>query len=141
MTSNQSSDPTLWEQLRDVTSPSEFAEPASTTHAAKYTDAVIELLVTGGVDQVAMAPVARWIRQVPSAVHRFAGGREGFLTMVVGKFAGRWRRWVLLPPFRDAGLPIRLPNRPDEVHAIRVWAALRESPRARPELGARDWPR
>jgi len=97
----------LWQRLRNVTSPSDFVEPTAASHAARYADAIVELLVEGGVDQVAMAPAARWMRQAPSGVHRIAGGRDGFLDMVLGRFARRWQRWVTLPPL-GGGLPIRL---------------------------------
>jgi|GEM_PF-4417520 len=39
-----------------------------------YTDAVVHLLASGGVEQMSIGAVARWMRQVPSAV--MAAGRR-----------------------------------------------------------------
>ncbi|MEX0426314.1 hypothetical protein AB3X52_01690 [Nocardioides sp. DS6] len=112
-------------KLANPDHPSDFAEPTSVDHAAMYADAVVTLLADGGFEQVAMGPVARWLEQVPSAVKQRAGGREGFLRMVVGRFARRWLRWATFVPYR-AAVPLRLPAEDDEVHGVRVWAVLRE---------------
>jgi hypothetical protein len=112
-------------RLDDVFQPSAFAEPASVDHAAMYADAVVRLLASGGVEQVSMGAVARWMGQVPSAVKQRAGGRDGFLRMVTARFARRWLRWVMLPARVPSEL-VRLPKSDDEVHGIRVWSTLCE---------------
>lgn len=112
-------------KLEDVYQPSDFAEPISGDYAAIYTDAVVILLISGGFDQVAMAPVARWMRQVPSAVKQMAGGRDRFLRMVTARFARRWLGWATSIPYRRT-IPVRLPVEVDEIHGVRVWSVLRE---------------
>lgn len=112
-------------QLTNPDRPSDFAEPTSVEYAAMYTDAVVLMLAQGGQDRISMGAVARWMRQVPSAVKQMAGGRERFLEMVVGRFARRWRGWASIRGGSD-GLVFRLPKEFDEIHGVRVWASLRD---------------
>lgn len=112
-------------RLKSIDCPSDFTEPVSIEHAAMYADAVVLLLVDGGFEQVAMAPVARRIRQVPSAVKQLAGGRAGFLEIVTRRLGRRWLRWAdhLSDP---RAMSPRLPRAGDEIHGVRVWSLLRE---------------
>jgi hypothetical protein len=112
-------------RLKDIFTPSGFAEPAAVDHSAMYADAVVHLLVHGGVEKVSMTAVAGYIGQVPSAVKQRSGGRNGFLRMVVGRFSDRWLSWVTRPA-RTLQELIRLPREDDEVHGLRVWSALCE---------------
>lgn len=112
-------------RMRDAFIPSAFAEPASLNHRDIYADAVVELLLDGGTEKVTMASVARSLRQVPSSVSQITGSRKAFLGMVVGRFTGRWARWVAQPDYSGA-VRLRLPVADDELHGVRVWSALRE---------------
>lgn len=112
-------------RLYDLDRASDFVELASVEHAAMYTDAIVQLLLEGGPDRVAMGPVARWMSQVPSAVQQKAGGRESFLRLVVGRFSRRWLAWTAVSDWGSA-LPVRLPREDDEIHGCRVWSVLAE---------------
>lgn len=112
-------------RMGDAINPSPFASPASLDHRDMYADAVMELLLEGGVDQVTMASVARALGQTSSAVKQMAGSRRRFLAMVVGRFGGRWAGWAAQPAFRG-GVRLRLPVEPDELHGVRTWSVLRE---------------
>lgn len=87
-----------------------------------YADALVELLEAGGAERVSMGVVARWMGQVPSAVQQRAGGRNGFLLMVLRRFTKRWLTWTTQ---RDINV-VRLPACEDEVHGVRVWSVLTE---------------
>lgn len=112
-------------KLHDTALGNRFAEPASMDYRAIYADAVVEILLEAGLDQVTMGAVARYLDQVPSAVKQMSGGRQGFLGMVVGRFTRRWIAWVAQPRY-DGAARVRLPVEDDEVHGVRVWSALRE---------------
>ncbi|MBO0842217.1 MAG: hypothetical protein J2O46_03465 [Nocardioides sp.] len=112
-------------KLRDQGLGNRFGEPISMDHRAIYADAVVEILLEAGLDHVTMGAVARHLKQAPSAVSQMAEGKKGFFAMVVGRFTGRWIRWVTQPDY-DGAVRLRLPIEDDEVHGVRVWSALRE---------------
>lgn len=88
------------------------------------TDAIVEALSCGGVDQISMSTVARSEGRTPAAINQRHGGREAFLSHVVGRFSARWVRWV-----KGGGLlsvvPIRLPEDDRELLGVRAWPMLR----------------
>jgi len=112
-------------RLTDLSNPSVFVEPSAVDRAAIYADAVMMVLLDGGLAAVSMGAVARQIGQAPSAVKQYAGNAENFVVMVIDRFAQRWRSWAFVSP-RSSRLPVRLPMTDEEVHGVRVWAALTE---------------
>jgi len=87
-------------------------------------DAVVDLLETGGPEQVAMAPVARWLKVTPSALHHWHGSRADFVTAVVGRIAWRWAAWATRPQWGQV-IPIRLPESRAEIRGLRAWEVIR----------------
>lgn len=111
--------------LTDFIDPSPFAAPWAVDAGEEYTNAVVVLLAEGGPEVVSMAAVARYRQQAASAVKQRIGGREAFLLAVVDRFSERWLDWVGRPPLHGP-VKVRLPQRDDEIHGMRVWRVLRE---------------
>lgn len=118
----------------DVIRSSAFFREVSFQPREEYCDAALWLLLSGGLDSLTFPRVAKHCRVVHSAVVQQAGSKAGLIEMITGAFVHRWTAWVLRPGLY-ADVPIRLPRRTDEIHAVRVHLALSELARGEAAQG------
>lgn len=88
------------------------------------TDAIVEALSGGGIDQISMSTVARSEGRTPAAINQRHGGRAAFLSGVVERFSVRWVRWVRGAGFLSV-VPVRLPADERDLLGVRAWPMLR----------------
>jgi len=113
-----------------------FYREDSVDYSEMFTDALVDVLGAGGLDQFSVGAVARWMQLTPQAILQRCGGRARLLEWVTDSFARRWLGWSSRVGPEEFGLnPLgALPATDHERLGVRVWQALAEL--ARGELVA-----
>ena len=111
---------------------SPFLEPNDPSLRAMLGDAAVHLLADRGVGDLSSRAIAGYLGTTPSALTQRAH-REQQLQLMVVALGQRWLDWSGCRP--ETGLPARLPGSADEVHGLRVWAALTELARGEAAAG------
>ncbi len=114
-----------------------FVRPDSCDISEMMADGVVALLRDRSVDAVNASALARWLGMSRQALNERLwdrlGARRRVIRLTVLTFADRWLGWVESALLDDVPLPA-LPRTDEEVHGLRVWAALTEL--ARGDLAA-----
>lgn len=105
--------------------PTDFRRPADRWVAARCTDAVIDLLVEGGIQRLSLNAIARDSNWTPAGLHARIGGRAGLIAAVIGCFADRWVRTVANEWSNPAGI-CWLPRDAGGREGTSCWLALNE---------------
>lgn len=108
----------------------------------------IELIADGGVEAVTLRSLAQRIRATPSGVLRWFDSSAHMWGRIVAAFGGRWEHWLAdrarpdprRGPFEDVRVNAMLPFTDEEARWTRVWLALVEAGRSRPDLAPRIAP-
>ena len=108
----------------------------------------IELIADGGVEAVTLRSLAQRIRATPSGVLRWFDSSAHMWGRIVAAFGRRWEHWLAdrarpdprREPFEDVRVNAMLPFTDEEARWTRVWLALVEAGRSRPDLAPRIAP-
>jgi hypothetical protein len=114
-------------------SPSPFLEPDNPSLAAMIGDAAVHLLVDRGLVDLSSRAIAGYLRVTPPALTQQANRAEQLRLLVVA-IGQRWISWSCSGG-GGTGLPARLPGTDDELHGVRVWAAVAELARGESARG------
>jgi hypothetical protein len=96
------------------------------------TDAAVHVLSDKGAVGLTIKAVADWLRVTPGRVSQLTK-RDHMVFVVAARFANRWLDWIEQRCWSE-GAAAFLPTRAEEVAGVRVWLALCELARERPEL-------
>lgn len=96
------------------------------------TDAAVHVLAEKGGTGLTMRAIGEWLRVTPPRVSQMVT-RNDLDLVVTARFAQRWAEWIEYRRWMEGPLAL-LPLEPEEIAGVRVWLALREIARSRPEL-------
>ncbi len=96
------------------------------------TDAAVNVLAGEGAVGLTLRAVADWLKVTPARVSQMVSRRQ-LPYVVTARFAQRWSSWVEYQRWRH-GVHALLPAEADEIAGVRVWLALTELARSRPDL-------
>jgi AcrR family transcriptional regulator len=128
--------------------PGSMLRPDAADRGELVTDMAIELIADGGVEAVTLRSLAQRIRATPSGVLRWFDSSAHMWGRIVAAFGRRWEHWLAdrarpdprREPFEDVRVNAMLPFTDEEARWTRVWLALVEAGRSRPDLAPRIAP-
>ena len=120
---------------------SPFVRPDAADLDEMLADAAVAVLQHRSVVGVNASALARWLGMSRQALNERLweadGARRRVIRLTVRAFAKRWTLWCRRALVQDPPVPA-LPGSDDEVHGVRVWAALTELARGDLAVGIGD---
>lgn len=120
---------------------SPFLRPDAPSINDMLADGAVALLEERGIAAVNVAALARWMGVTKQTLSERLwdpdGPRRRIIRLTVLAFANRWLDWVDSALLGDPPVPA-LPRSEEEVHGVRVWAALTELARGERVSGNPD---
>jgi len=96
------------------------------------TDAAVHVLTENGAAGLTSRSVADWLGVTPARVSQMVT-REQLVAVVAARFANRWLDWIEYRRWVEGAASL-LPSDVEEMAGVRVWLALCELARERPDL-------